>query len=226
MFTSPNYVNICHGRAKQLPSGKNRYLLKCQQSVPGALYGKRKSTDLQLSLCPQVVVADWELHEWRRRRMGRVLQSQQHVKSSPAWLGSKHTTLILPPIQRRDFPPILCGLLECLKMSFSWGWRATRERKNRGIGGEGRAVAGEIRGRSRGGICALCLLLLLERRWKRHNDDLSVSARKKRETSQQLRGVNALIMCVVLGSARGDLLNSKRGSGEGEEGEMRGMEGN
>ncbi len=29
-------------------------------------------------------------------------------------------------------------------------------------------------------------------------------------------------MCVVLGSARGDLLNSKRGSGEGEEGEMRG----
>lgn len=49
---------------------------------------------------------------------------------------------------------------------------------------------------------------------------------KKRETSQQLRGVNALIMCVVLGSARGDLLNSKRGSGEGEEGEMRGMEGN
>lgn len=76
------------------------------------------------------------------------------------------------------------------------------------------------------GFALLCLLLLLERRWKRHNDDLSVSARKKRETSQQLRGVNALIMCVVLGSARGDLLNSKRGSGEGEEGEMRGMEGN
>lgn len=94
-------MNICHGCAKQLPSGKNRHLLKCQQSVPGALYEKQKSTDLQLSLCPQVVVADWEMHEWRR--MGRVLQSQQHVKSSPSWLGSKHTTLILPPIQHRDF---------------------------------------------------------------------------------------------------------------------------
>lgn len=76
------------------------------------------------------------------------------------------------------------------------------------------------------GFELLCLLFLLERRWKRHRDDLSVSAqKKKKETSQQLRGVNALIMCVVLGSARGDLLNSKRGSGEGEECEMRGMEG-
>lgn len=102
MYTSPNYMTICHGRAKQLPSGRNRHLLKCQQSVPGALYGKRKSTDLQLSLCPQVAVADWEMLEWKRR-MGRVLQSQQHVKSSPAWLGSKHTMLILPPIQGRDF---------------------------------------------------------------------------------------------------------------------------
>ncbi len=54
----------------------------------------------------------------------------------------------------QGLPPILSGLLKCLKMSFSWGWRATRERNNRGIGGEGRAVAGENRGRSRGGICA------------------------------------------------------------------------
>ncbi len=83
----------------------------------------------------------------------------------------------------QGLPPILCGLLECLKMSFSWGWRATRERKNRGIGGEGRAVAGEIREGSRGGICALCLLLLLERRWKRHNDDLLSLHGKKRNLS-------------------------------------------
>jgi len=31
------------------------------------------------------------------------------------------------------------------------------------------------------GFELLCLLLLLERRWKRHSDDLSVSAQKKKK---------------------------------------------
>lgn len=119
MYTSPNYVNICHGRAKQLPSGKNLNLLKCQQSVPGALHGKRKSTDLQLSLCPQVVVADWEMHEWRR--MGRVLQSQQHVKSSPCLAGVQTYNAHSASNSAQGLPPILCGLLECLKMSNNQG---------------------------------------------------------------------------------------------------------
>ncbi len=80
----------------------------------------------------------------------------------------------------QGFPPILSGLLKCLKMSFSWGWRATRERNNRGIEGREERWQGRTEEGAEEGFALLCLLLLLERRWKRHNDDLSVSARKKR----------------------------------------------
>lgn len=37
------------------------------------------------------------------------------------------------------------------------------------------------------GFELLCLLLLLERRWKRHSDDLSVSAQKKKRNLSAIK---------------------------------------
>lgn len=81
----------------------------------------------------------------------------------------------------QGLPPILCGLLWCLKMSFSWGWRATRERRTEGLEGREERWQGKTEEGAEEGFVLLCLLLLLERRWKRHNDDLSVSVRTKKE---------------------------------------------